>query len=164
MASAVRVHGLIAVARGDLAAGSRLLEDAAAQHEAAADRFGLARSQLAIGILHRRLRRKRLARLALERAATTFDELGAGSWAAETRAELTRLGGRQRIEGMSPSERRVAELVAEGRSNRDIAAALFVSERTVASHLTHVYAKLGVRSRTELARFLTESASKVPTS
>ena len=163
-ASAARIRGLIAVARGDLDAASRLLEDAAARHEAAGDPFGLARSQLAIGIVHRRLRRKRLARLALEGAARTFDELGAASWAAETRAELTRLGGRQRIEGMSPSERRVAELVAEGRSNRDIAAALFVTERTVASHLTHVYAKLGVRSRTELAHFLTESASKVPTS
>jgi DNA-binding CsgD family transcriptional regulator len=163
-ASIARTRGLIAAARGDLEAATRLLEDAAAQHEAAGDRFGWARSKLAIGIVHRRLRHKRLARLALEAAARTFDEIGAASWASETRAELTRLGGRQRIEGMSPSERRVAELVAEGRSNRDIAAALFVTERTVASHLTHVYAKLGVRSRTELARFLTESASKVPTS
>jgi DNA-binding NarL/FixJ family response regulator len=65
---------------------------------------------------------------------------------------------------MSPSERRVAELVAEGRTNRDIAAALFVTERTVASHLTHVYAKLGIRSRTELARFLSDRASNIPTS
>ena len=163
-ASIARIRGLIAAARGDLEAAIRLLEDAAAQHDAVGDRFGWARSQLAIGIVHRRLRRKRLARLALEAAARAFDELGAASWAAETSAELTRLGGRQRIEGMSPSERRVAELVAEGRSNRDIAAALFLTERTVASHLTHVYAKLGVRSRTELVRFLTESASKVPTS
>ena len=59
-----------------------------------------------------------------------------------------------RAEGLSAAERRVAALVAEGRTNREIAAALFLGERTVASHLTHIYAKLGVRSRTELARRL----------
>jgi DNA-binding CsgD family transcriptional regulator len=163
-AGAARLRGLIAVARGDLVAAGQLLEDAAAQHESAGDRFGWARAELAIGIVHRRLRRKRLARLAFDAAVRTFDDLGAASWAAQSRAELTRLGGRQRIEGMSPSERRVAELVAEGRTNRDVAAALFVTERTVASHLTRVYAKLGVRSRTELARLLTERGGNVPTS
>ena len=55
---------------------------------------------------------------------------------------------------MTAAERRVASLVAEGKTNREVAAALFLQERTVASHLTHVYAKLGVRSRTELARRL----------
>ena len=135
-ASAARTRGLIAVARGDLEAARRLLEDAAAQHEAAGDRFGWARSQIgdrdsppppppASGWLGWRSKK----------AAGSLDEIGAASWASETKAELRRLGGRQRIEGMSPSERRVAELVAEGLSNRDIAAALFVTERTVASHL-----------------------------
>jgi DNA-binding CsgD family transcriptional regulator len=163
-AGAVRVRGLIATARADLAAAGRLLEDAAARHETAGDRFGWARSRLASGVVHRRLRRKRLARTAFEAAATAFESLGASSWLAEARAELARIGGRQRIEGMSPAELRVAELVAEGRTNRDIAAALFVTERTVASHLTHVYSKLGIRSRTELARVVTEGAGKVPTS
>jgi len=55
---------------------------------------------------------------------------------------------------LTPAERRVAALVAEGRTNREVAAALFLGERTVASHLTHIYAKLGIRSRTELARML----------
>ena len=54
----------------------------------------------------------------------------------------------------SAAERRVAALVAQGHTNREVAAALFLGERTVASHLTHIYAKLGVRSRTELARRL----------
>lgn len=164
LASAARIRGLIAMARGDLAGAGKLLDVAAARHDATGDRFGWARARLAAGIVQRRLRRKGLARTALEGAAKAFNELGASSWATEARAELTRLGGRQRIEGMSPSERRVAELVAEGRSNRDIAAALFVTERTVASHLSHVYAKLGIRSRTELARFLAQGESKVPTS
>lgn len=164
LAGAIRVRGLIASASGDLTAAGRLLEDAAARHDGAGDPFGWARARLALGVVHRRLRRKRLARAAFESAANAFDALGASSWVAETRRELARLGGRQRIEGMSPSERRVAELVAEGRSNRDIAAALFVTERTVASHLTHAYAKLGVRSRTELARIVIEDGNKVPPS
>ena len=67
------------------------------------------------------------------------------------RDELGRISGRTRVDGLTPAERRVAELVAEGRTNREVAAALFLGERTVASHLNHIYAKLGVRSRTELA-------------
>ncbi|HEX9550424.1 MAG TPA: helix-turn-helix transcriptional regulator, partial [Candidatus Limnocylindrales bacterium] len=97
--------------------------------------------------------------------------LGAESWAASTRAELARIGGRPRSGGLSASELRVASLVAEGRTNREIAAALFLSERTVAGHLSHIYAKLGIRSRTELARTLRSdpaitraSAGKVETS
>ena len=81
-----------------------------------------------------------------------FESLGATCWAERARAELGRIGGRTRAEGLTAAERRVASLVAEGRTNREIAAALFLGERTVASHLTHIYAKLGVRSRTELAR------------
>ena len=71
-----------------------------------------------------------------------------------TIAELGSIGGRKREEGLTAAERRVAALVAEGRTNQEVAAALFLGERTVASHLTHIYAKLGVRSRTELARRL----------
>jgi DNA-binding CsgD family transcriptional regulator len=67
------------------------------------------------------------------------------------RGDLGKIGGRTSEEGLTAAERRVAALVAEGRTNREVAAALFLAERTVASHLTHIYAKLGVRSRTELA-------------
>jgi DNA-binding CsgD family transcriptional regulator len=72
----------------------------------------------------------------------------------KARAELGRIGGRVRTDELSPAERRVAALVAEGRTNREVAAALFLSERTVESHLTRVYSKLHVRSRTELVRAL----------
>ena len=64
------------------------------------------------------------------------------------------VGGRTRELGLTGAELRVAELVAQGRTNREVAAMLFLSERTVESHLTHAYAKLGVRSRTELSRAL----------
>ena len=104
--------------------------------------------------MRRRARQKRPARDAIASALEAFEELGAATWAARARAELGRIGGRTRAEGLTAAERRVAELVAAGRTNREVAAELFLAERTVASHLTHVYAKLGVRSRTELARRL----------
>ena len=75
-------------------------------------------------------------------------------WAETARAELGRIAGRAAGEGLTPAELRVAELVARGSTNREVAAALFLAERTVETHLSHVYAKLGVRSRTELARVL----------
>jgi DNA-binding CsgD family transcriptional regulator len=80
--------------------------------------------------------------------------MGAARWADKAREELGRIGGRTRMEGLTPAERRVAALVAEGRTNAEVAASLFLAERTVASHLTRVYSKLGVRSRTELSRKL----------
>jgi DNA-binding CsgD family transcriptional regulator len=171
LAQAVRCRGLIAAALGDVATALVLLEEAADRHESVGDPFNRARALLALGGVRLRARQKRTAREALEAALAGFEALGAAGWAATARGELARIGGRARIEGLSPSELRVAELVAEGRTNREIASALFLSERTVAGHLTHVYAKLGIRSRTELARQLRprterspEKASKVATS
>ncbi|OLB74040.1 MAG: hypothetical protein AUI14_24625 [Actinobacteria bacterium 13_2_20CM_2_71_6] len=67
-------------------------------------------------------------------------------------AELARIGGRAPVPGgLTPTERHVAELVARGHTNTEVAAQLFLSVKTVAAHLTRVYAKLGVRSRSELA-------------
>jgi DNA-binding CsgD family transcriptional regulator len=100
----------------------------------------------------RRARRKRTARAAIVAAVEGFDVLGAAGWLERARSELGRIGGSSRDEGLTAAERRVAALVMEGRTNHEVAAALFLGERTVASHLTHIYAKLGVRSRTELAR------------
>jgi DNA-binding NarL/FixJ family response regulator len=94
----------------------------------------------------------------MEAALSGFEAIGAASWVAAARSELARIGGRTRIEGLSPSELSVATLVAEGRTNREIASALFLGEATVASHLSHIYAKLGIRSRTELARHVLPSA------
>lgn len=152
LAQTARCRGLIEAARGDLSAAAASLERAIDLADSASDPFGAARALLALGGVRRRTRQKRTARLALEDALARFEALGAASWAATARDELDRIGGRTRITGLSPSEWRVAELVAEGRTNREIAAVLFLGERTVASHLTHVYAKLGIRSRTELAR------------
>jgi DNA-binding CsgD family transcriptional regulator len=152
LAHVTRCRGLVAAARGDVEQALALLAQAVAQHEAVGDPFGRARALLALGAISRRGRQKRPAREAIEAALAGFEELGAASWAEKARAELGRVGGRTRVEGLTPAERRVADLVAEGRTNREVAATLFLGERTVASHLTHIYAKLGVRSRTELAR------------
>jgi DNA-binding CsgD family transcriptional regulator len=149
-----RCRGLIAAAGGEVAEALALLEQAVAEHEAVGDPFGRARALLVLGTLRRRARQKLPAREAIESAIDGFETIGAGGWAKKARNELGRIGGRTRAEGLTAAERRVAALVAEGRTNREVAAALFLTERTVASHLTRVYAKLGVRSRTELARRL----------
>ncbi|HSC48940.1 MAG TPA: AAA family ATPase [Gaiellaceae bacterium] len=147
-----RCRGLVAAAEGDVEEALALLRRAIRQHEAVGDPFGRARALLALGIVRRRARQKRKAREAIEAAIHGFEAIGAPGWAAKAHAELGSIGGRVRERGLTSAERRVAALVAEGRTNREVAAALFLGERTVETHLSHVYAKLGVRSRTELAR------------
>ena len=147
-----RCRGLVAAARGDVSEAATLLESAAGQHETVGDAFGRARALLALGVVRRRERQKRAARDAIGAALGEFERLGAATWVEKARAELGRIGGRTREEGLTAAQRRVATLVAEGRTNREVAAALLLGERTVETHLSQVYAKLGVRSRAELAR------------
>ena len=159
LAHAARCRGLVAAAAGDVDGAIVLLEEAVGRHENAADPFGRARAQLGLGIALRRARQKRASREAIAAALDGFERLGAATWAERAGAELGRIGGRTRQDELTAAERRVAALVAEGRTNREVAAALFLGERTVESHLTHIYAKLGVRSRTELARRLHDVAA-----
>jgi DNA-binding CsgD family transcriptional regulator len=154
LAHLTRCRGLVAAADGNVDEAALLLDHAVTQHKEVGDSFGRARALLALGIVRRRARQKRPARDAIEGALAGFEQLGAATWVAKARAELGSIGGRRREEGLTAAERRVAALVSEGQTNREVAAALFLGERTVASHLTHIYAKLGVRSRTELARRL----------
>jgi DNA-binding CsgD family transcriptional regulator len=154
LAHVTRCRGLVSAAQDDVRRAASLLEQAVAQHEDVGDPFGRARALLALGIVRRRARQKRPARDAISAALSGFEQLGAATWVEKARGELARIGGRRREEGLTAAERRVATLVAEGQTNREVAAALFLGERTVASHLTHIYAKLGLRSRTELARRL----------
>lgn len=154
LAHVTRCRGLGAAAGGDVEKALALLTGAVTEHEAVGDLFGRARALLVLGAVRRRARQKRPAREAIQGALEAFEAIGASRWAERARAELSRVGGRTRAVGLTAAERRVAALVAEGKTNREVASALFLGERTVASHLTHIYAKIGVRSRTELARRL----------
>jgi DNA-binding CsgD family transcriptional regulator len=154
LAHVTRCRGLVAATQEAVDRAASLLQQAVEQHEAVGDPFGRARALLALGVVQRRARQKRAARDAISDALGGFEQLGAATWVEKAHAELGSIGGRRREEGLTAAERRVAALVSEGQTNREVAAALFLGERTVASHLTHIYAKLGVRSRTELARQL----------
>ena len=150
--SALRCRGLVSAARGKLEDALATLERARAEHEAAPLPFELARTRLVQGATLRRAKRKRDAREALEAARSKFERLGARLWVERSVAELARIGGRTASQGqLTPTEQRVAQLVAEGFSTKEVAAALFVSPKTVEGHLSKIYAKLGVRSRAELA-------------
>jgi DNA-binding CsgD family transcriptional regulator len=152
VAIGLRGRGLLLTAEGDMQGGLEAFEASLAQLDAIQAPFERARTLLALGTVQRRARQRRAARETLQSAVDAFEELGAGPWAEKARAELARVGGRAPASGgLTPSEERVAALVAEGKTNREVAAALFVSERTVEGHLTRIYPKLGVRSRAELA-------------
>jgi DNA-binding CsgD family transcriptional regulator len=153
LALAERVRGLVALAHGETTTGFAAFDRALAHHNRAPIPFEHARTLLALGTAERRARRRRSARETLGRALAIFEDLGAQLWAAKARSELARIGGRAPApDGLTPTEQRVAELVAEGRSNKEVAAELVVSVHTVEAALTSIYRKVGVRSRTELAR------------
>jgi DNA-binding CsgD family transcriptional regulator len=155
LATAARCRGLIAGARGDLEEAEEHLQRALREHARTQQPFELGRTLLVAGAVRRRMRQKKGARDLLQRALTTFDDLGAPLWADRARRELARIGGRAPTStGLTPTEAQIAHLVAEGRTNREVAEALFVSVHTVEANLKRVYRKLDVRSRTELARKL----------
>lgn len=132
------------------------IETAREHHAFLGEPFELARTELVAGLVHRRARRRGLAHAAFTAALETFQSLGAPLWAAAADAELARLGTRPRRTGpgdLTESERRIVELVAAGRTNRESALELFVAESTVEASLWRIYRKLGVRSRTELTRW-----------
>jgi DNA-binding CsgD family transcriptional regulator len=158
LATAERCDGVTRLASGYDEAAAEGLEQAAAAYEALGLRFDAARSLLALGRAQRRHRKWGTARRVLERAELAFDELESPGWAEEARSELARVGARRPSGGgrLTVAERRVAELAADGLANKEIAQALFVSVKTVEGHLSHVYAKLGVRSRARLARRLAQ--------
>ena len=155
LAITARCRGLLCGARGDLAGAQRWFERSLAEHARTQDPFQHARTLLAFGATQRRAKQRRAARATLEQALAIFERLGAPLWAEQARAELQRIGGRAPSRGeLTEAEYRIAALVVEGRTNREVAAALFVTEHTVERALTRVYRKLGVRSRTELAHRL----------
>lgn len=161
LATSGRCRGLLLAARGDPAGAVAMLDAALLEHARFELPFERARILLVKGLVERRRRRPAEARRALGAALAEFDRLGARLWAARARQELGQLGERRRLPlgELTPSERRVADLAVEGLSNKEIAAALFVSVHTIEVHLSRAYGKLGVHSRMQLARTLAGIAS-----
>ena len=125
--------------------------------------FELARTLLIKGVIERRAKDKPGARESLGLALGIFGRLGAPLWADKTRRELSKMSGRSATGEMTETERCIADLVAQGHTNREIGLALFVTQNTVQTHIQHIFQKLGVRSRTELAaRLLSTPASTTP--
>lgn len=151
-----RIRCLVASARGDLEASMRDFDRALAAHDSLAMPLERARTLLAYGTTLRRAKQKRPARQRLEEALVIFNSLGAAAWIKRAEAELSRIAPAPAgVGSLTPTEARVAELVASGRTNKEVAADLFLSVKTVEANLSRVYAKLSVRSRTELAARLT---------
>ena len=147
--SAARCGGLIAAAEGDTATALAAFDRSLTELGTVQYPLERARTLLALGSVHRQAKHKHLAREALDRALAIFEELGAALWAEKAHAELRRISGRRPAsDELSETEQRVAALAAQGRSNRQIAAELYVSVRTVEAHLSHVYRK----TRRPLAR------------
>lgn len=157
IATGARCRALVLAARGDLIGASAAADEAVRVHDHLPLPFELGRTLLVRGVVERRAKRKREARDTLTKALEVFEGLGAALWADKARAELARIGGRAPSSlALTPTEEKVAALVASGSTNREAAEALFVSVHTVEANLKRIYRKLGVRSRTELA-------SKFPT-
>jgi DNA-binding CsgD family transcriptional regulator len=156
-ALALRTRGTFAAAEGDFDLAFHSFNEAAVHHVEISAHFEEARLLLARGQAERRAKRRALARQTLIQAAERFEAFGARAWAERARESLARVGGRTPAgAALTRSEERVARLVGEGRSNKEIAAALFLSVKTIEGALTRIYSKLGVRSRAELVRKLTE--------
>ena len=164
LVSSARSRALVAAARGDLDGATAALERALAAHELLPDPFERGRTMLVLGTVARRAKRKRDAREALEEARRIFAGLGARLWMEKAETELERVvGHRGDSSGLTPTELQVAELVASGCSNKEVAAQLFVSVRTVEANLSNIYRKLGIDSRAELAaRFSTRPRPASP--
>jgi DNA-binding CsgD family transcriptional regulator len=149
----LRVEAARSATRGELDQAEAFLVQALAVHPEGFLPLERGRTLLALGAVHRRARRRAAARQLLEDATATFEQIGAALWAKRARAELARIGGRTSSgDELTVAEQRIAELVVTGRTNREVAAELFVTVRTVEAALTRIYRKLDVRSRTELAR------------
>ncbi len=155
LAVGMRGRAMLHAAYGDLNTAAATAELAMAQHERLPMPFERARTQLLLGQLQRRQRHRDAAATTLREAQRTFDQLGTSLWAQRAGAELSRgTSGRRRAKGLTPSEQRVAELAVSGMTNRDIAATLFISPKTVEVNLSRIYRKLDIRSRVELYKAL----------
>jgi len=150
-----RARALVLAAKGDVNAALAAIDDVDGE---AASRlpFEFAWTLLVKGQIHRRAKQKRAAADALGQALERFERLGAPMFAERARGELERVGLRRSQAELTPSEHRIAMLAAAGRTNREVAQAAFVSQKTVEANLARVYRKLGIHSRAELGAWMAD--------
>jgi DNA-binding CsgD family transcriptional regulator len=166
LATAKRCNALMGLSSAPHDEGAAAeLEQAVADYGEFGLRFDRGRSLLLLGRAQRRLKKWGAARRSLEQAVAAFDEMGSPGWAEQARSELARVGARrpQPTGELTTTERRVADLAADGLSNKEIARTLHVTVHTVEVHLSHAYAKLGIHSRAQLAGWQLFSTSYGPT-
>jgi DNA-binding CsgD family transcriptional regulator len=152
--TASRIDALAAAQAGDLDPAAQLARQAVAAHESSPLRPELARSLLALGQIERRRRARHESRAALSRARDLAREMGHQPLLARIERELPRVAATRAGDQLTVTEQRVAQLIAAGATNREAAAELFVSVRTIETHVAAIYRKLGVRTRAELANRL----------
>jgi DNA-binding CsgD family transcriptional regulator len=157
LAAAARSRGILAAASGDTEGATSALTRALMAHERCPVPFERARTLLVLGRVHRRAKRKRLANEALTAALGIFEDVRSELWAERARSELQRVGTRRAPESLTPTERQIAQLAAEGLTNKSIAATMFVSTKTVEANLSRTYRKLGISARAQLDRALTDA-------
>ncbi|MBA2634062.1 MAG: AAA family ATPase, partial [Chloroflexi bacterium] len=151
IADGLRARARLLAADGDVDGADAAIAEAEAIHRRIDDPWELARTLLVAGEVHRRSRRRARARAALREALETFAFLGARLWARRAREELARIdAGRREEGGLTPTQRRVAELVGSGLTNRQVADRLSMSAHTVDAHLKAIYLALGINSRAQL--------------
>jgi DNA-binding CsgD family transcriptional regulator len=151
LATGARCRAMLEARRGNLSAATTTAELAMAAHQRLPMPFERARTQFLLGQLHRRQRRRDAATATLHDALQTFQRLGTTVWAERAVAELARDAVRRRRDHeLTATQHRVAELTVSGMTNRDIAAALFISPKAVEANLSRIYRKLNIRSRAEL--------------
>jgi DNA-binding CsgD family transcriptional regulator len=150
-----RSRGMLLAARGDVEAAGAVVQLAVEQHRRLRMPFEKARTELVLGQIDRRRRRREASGTTLRSALRAFEDMGTPLWAERTRVELSRADtGARRDLGLTVSEQRVAELAATGATNRDVAAALFISPKTVEANMTRIYRKFNIHSRAELGRLM----------
>ncbi len=154
-----RTAALVAIAEDGYAdAAGEELAAVAAAYEGLGLAFDQARTLLVLGRAQRRAKKWGAARETLERTVAAFEAMGSPGWAVDAGAELERVGARKSASDglLTATERRVADLAVDGLANKEIARTLVVTVNTVEFHLRNAYAKLGIRSRVQLAAALSE--------
>jgi DNA-binding CsgD family transcriptional regulator/tetratricopeptide (TPR) repeat protein len=157
LATGGRCRSLLLAATGKLDAAIECCERALEEHARLPMPFERARTLLVLGQLQRRRGKRRKAEAAIAEALSSFEGLGTKLWAEKARMERSRLGTQRGDRNqLTPSEQRIAELAGGGRTNREVAAAMLISPKTVEANLVRIYRKLEIGSRAELGRCLAE--------